>query len=471
MPIRRSLIFFALLALGVPFAFFALQAFGPPQQGGASGGRGGGGGSDENFSFFVVETGEVEAVVSAVGEIEADETVDISYTTGGRIAEVFVKETDYILEGDLLMRLENNNQRIAYDQAVLNLELAELELADLTAPVDADDIRIAEANVAAAEGNLRGSYGTASQAEIRAAELQVQQAEDRLETTVDRRIIGGQFDSDEEVELADAQIGEASFNLRIAQLQLEDLRTGDFAAANAAALGVEQALAELEQVLAGPTDLEIEQAEVRVEQAMAGLETAETTLSKSEIRAPFDGFVSLVNVEPGTLVIAGEAVAQMVDVDPLSVTVQIDEIDIGLIEPGMRANVEVDALQDLLLPARLASVALVGTQTSGGIVNYDAEIELNDINPLVRVGMTAEANIIVNEELNVVRVPNAYVRLDRRTNEAFVQVQNTETNEFEEREVTLGLRGEDFSQVADGLVVGDIIRADLSGNQFELFGG
>ncbi|MEL6151268.1 MAG: efflux RND transporter periplasmic adaptor subunit, partial [Chloroflexota bacterium] len=462
---------FALLALGVPFAFFALQAFGPPQQGGASGGRGGGGGSDENFSFFVVETGEVEAVVSAVGEIEADETVDISYTTGGRIAEVFVKETDYILEGDLLMRLENNNQRIAYDQAVLNLELAELELADLTAPVDADDIRIAEANVAAAEGNLRGSYGTASQAEIRAAELQVQQAEDRLETTVDRRIIGGQFDSDEEVELADAQIGEASFNLRIAQLQLEDLRTGDFAAANAAALGVEQALAELEQVLAGPTDLEIEQAEVRVEQAMAGLETAETTLSKSEIRAPFDGFVSLVNVEPGTLVIAGEAVAQMVDVDPLSVTVQIDEIDIGLIEPGMRANVEVDALQDLLLPARLASVALVGTQTSGGIVNYDAEIELNDINPLVRVGMTAEANIIVNEELNVVRVPNAYVRLDRRNNEAFVQVQNTETNEFEEREVTLGLRGEDFSQVADGLVVGDIIRADLSGNQFELFGG
>ncbi|MEL6271973.1 MAG: hypothetical protein AAFR22_19360, partial [Chloroflexota bacterium] len=67
MPIRRSLIFFALLALGVPFAFFALQAFGPPQQGGGPGGRGGGGGSDENFSFFVVETGDVEAVVSAVG--------------------------------------------------------------------------------------------------------------------------------------------------------------------------------------------------------------------------------------------------------------------------------------------------------------------------------------------------------------------------------------------------------------------
>ncbi|MEM6283112.1 MAG: efflux RND transporter periplasmic adaptor subunit [Chloroflexota bacterium] len=468
MPIRRSLIIFTILALALPIAFFAAQAYGPPPQ---RGGDGGGGRAQSNFSFVVVETGDVEAVVSAVGEIEADETVDLSYTTAGRIAQVFVKETDYILEGDLLMRLENDTARIAYDEAVLSVELAELDLADLTAPVDADDIRIAEANVAAAEGNLRGSYGTASLAEIQAAELRVQQAEDRLQTTIDRRIIGGQFDSDEEVSLADAQVGEASFNLEIQQLQLEDLRTGDFAAANAAALGVERAKAELEQVLAGPSELEVEQAEVRVEQALARLESAETTLNKTEIRAPFDGFVSLLNVEPGTLIAPGEAVAQMVDVEPLSVTVEVDEIDIGLIEPGMRANIEVDALPDVLLPARLASVALVGTQTSGGIVNYDAEIELNDVNPLVRVGMTAEANIIVDEALNVVRIPNAYIRLDRRTNQAFVQVQNTTTNEFEEREITLGLRGEAFSQVAGGLTTGDIIRADLSGNQFELFGG
>ncbi len=467
MPIRRSIIALAIIAIGVPLLYFGLQANRPA--GGAPGGRPGG--DEQSFEFYEVASGDVFAVVSAVGEIEADETVDISFTTGGRVAEVFVKETDYVLEGDLLMQLEAEDERIAYDEAVLDLEIEEIRLAELEGPVDADEIRIAEANVDAAFGNYQGSFDTASEGEIRAAELAVQQAESRLGTAVDRRKRGGDFDTDEDVALADAQIGEASFNLEVARLQLEDLRTGDFAGANAAFLSFVQAQAELEEVLAGPEPLELEQAQVRVEQAEARLATAEQALSKTQIRAPFDGFVSLVNVEPGTLVTPGQAVVQMVDVDPLSVTVQVDEIDIGQIEPGLSATIEVDALPNLLLDARLAKVALVGTQTEGGIVNYDAEIELEEVDPLVRVGMTAEANIIIDQEISVLRVPNAYLRLDRRTNEAFVSVLNNETQEFEEVPVVLGLRGDSFSEVTGGIQEGDILRVDLSGNQVGLFGG
>lgn len=465
MPIRRSLITFAIAAIAAPLAIFGYVANSP--QGAAPGGRGG----EVSYDYYEVQRGAVVSVVSAVGEIEADETVDISFTTGGRVAEVFVKETDYLREGDLLARLENDNQRISYDEAVLNLESAEIELADLTGPIDSDEIRLAQANVDAALGDLRGSYGVASTGEIQAAELEVQQAQSQLDAAYERRQRGGEFEFDEQVDIADAQIGEASFNLQIARLRLQDLRTGDYAAANAAQFSYEQALAEYEQVLAGPTDLDIEQAEVRVQQAEARLASAEESLANTEIRAPFDGFVSLVNIEPGALVSPGQAVLQMVDVDPLRVTVQVDEIDIGKIEPGMPATVEVDALSDVFLSASLAKVALVGTQTQGGIVNYDAEIELDSVEPLVRVGMTAEANIIVNQQTNVLRVPNAFIRLDRRTNQAFVEVLNPETETFEEVSVTLGLRGEDFSEVTAGLEQGDILRADLTGNQVSLFGG
>lgn len=467
MPIRRSLIAFAVVAFAAPLAIFGYVANAPQPVVGGGSARG----EQVNYDYYEVARGDVVAVVSAVGDIEADETVDISFTTGGRVAEVFVKETDYLREGDLLMRLENDTQRIAYDEAVLNLELAEIALADLTGPIDSDEIRLAQARVDAALGNLRGSYGSASPAEIRAAELEVQQAQSELDARYERRQRGGDFEYDEQVDLADAQIGEASFNLQIARLQLEDLKTGDYAAANAAQLGYEQALVEYEQTLAGPTDLEVEQAQVEVEQAEARLTSAEESLATTEIRAPFDGFVSLVTVEPGALVAPGQGVIEMVDVDPLSVTVQVDEIDIGKIEPGMPATVEVDALPDVLLPASLAKVALVGTQTQGGIVNYDAEIELESVEPLVRVGMTAEANIIVNQETDVLRVPNAFIRLDRRTNEAFVDVLDPETDEFSEVSVTLGLRGEDFSEVTAGLAAGDILRADLTGNQVSIFGG
>ncbi len=473
MPIRRSLIVLALIAVAAPLITFGALSRQPEAASQAVNITTGNGGSSSstNLQFHEVARGDVISVVSAVGEIEPESSVSVSFTAGGRIAEIFVKETDYVSEGTPLMRLENDNARIAYEQAVLGLETAEIELADLKAGPDSDDITLARANVEAAEGSYRGALSSASQAEVEAAELQVEQAEAQLDAARDRRLLGGQFDRDEEIDLADAQIGAASFNAEIARQRLQDLQTGDWAGANAARLAVEQAKAELEQVLAGPTDLQIEQAETRVTQAEAQLDRAEASLEDTIIRAPFDGYVAQLDVEPGTLITPGTPVARMVNVEPLSVTVQVDEIDIGQIEPGQSANVEVDALPDALLDAVVARLALVGQPTEGGIVNYEAEIELTETDPAVRVGMTAEANIIVNQETDVVRVPNAFVRRDRRTNEAFVQRLNPETDEFEEVSVSLSLLGEDYSAVSDGLSEGDILRADLTGNQFNLFGG
>jgi len=469
MPIRRTLIFYAVVVIAAPIAWFYLQA-NPGAVGGGGAPGGGGGGNTPAFQYHVVQRGEVISVVSAVGEIEADEIVDMSFTVPGRVSEVFVSEMDYVEAGDLLMRVENDDQRIAYDQAVLNLEIAEIDLADLTGPPDADEVRIAEANVEAAEESLRGAGSPANAGEIAAADLQVEQAEAALDAAIERRVYGGDFEYEEQVDLADAQIGEATFNLEIARLRSQDLRSGDWASAEAARASLVQAEAELARVLAGPTDLAVEQQQARVDQAMAQLDSAELALSKTEIRAPFDGFVGEVLVEPGALVQPGVPVAVMVDVDPLSVTVQVDEIDIGQIEPGMPVRVEVDALPNEALDAELEKIALTGAQTAGGIVNYDAEVELEETNPLVRVGMTAEANIIVAQETDVIVVPNSYIRLDRRANEAFVQVVG-EDNEIEERQISLGLRGEDFSEVTDGLEVDDIIAADLSGNQLSVFGG
>lgn len=468
MPIRRTLIAYALVALIAPFGLFYFQASsgGAP---GAAGGGGGRGGSTASLRYHVVGRGEVVSVVSAVGTIEADEVVDASFTTPGRVVEIFVAESDYVEEGDLLMRLENDNQRISYDQAVLQLELREIELADLLGPPDADNVRIAEANVEAAFKSYQDSLTTASRAQINAAELEVQQARAAVDAAEERRIIGGGFSNEEEVALADAEIGSASFQLRIAELQLQDLRTGDGNAANAAYLSYLQAEADLAAVLAGPTDLEVEQAEARVTQAEARLESAELALSKTELRAPFNGFVAEIPVELGSLVQPGAPVATLVDVDPLSVTVQIDEIDISDIEPGRPVRVEVDALPNVVLAAELEKIALAGQQTAGGIVNYDAEVQLLENNPQVRVGMTAEANIVIAQRDDVLVIPNAFIRLDRQRNQAFVQVVSAD-NELEERQVSLGLRGEDFSEVIDGLQEGDVIAADLSGNQLSLFG-
>ena len=84
--------------------------------------------------------------------------------------------------------------------------------------------------------------------------------------------------------------------------------------------------------------------------------------------------------------------------------------------------------------------------------------------------MTAEASVVVEEHKDVLVVPNQFIRLDRRNDQAFVNVVK-EDGTLEEKEISLGLQGQDTSEVVSGLNSGDVIALDLSGGTFSLFGG
>ena len=148
---------------------------------------------------------------------------------------------------------------------------------------------------------------------------------------------------------------------------------------------------------------------------------------------------------------------------------QIDEIDIQQIREGMSALVKLDALPDVVLKATIESVALVGTNNNG-IISYDVEVRLDENNSLVRAGMTAEASVTVAEKQNVLSIPNEYIRLDRQRDIAYVNIIGDD-GRLRETEVKLGLRGDQSSEVVDGLVVGDVLAVDLGGDRIGLFGG
>jgi multidrug efflux pump subunit AcrA (membrane-fusion protein) len=122
-----------------------------------------------------------------------------------------------------------------------------------------------------------------------------------------------------------------------------------------------------------------------------------------------------------------------------------------------------------LLEARVTRVADVGT-ASGGIVSYEVEIEMISDDPRARVGMTADATIIVQERTNALAVPNAYIRLDRFTGEAFVNVVQPDFT-IREVPVRLGLQGQDMSEVVSGLSEGDLIALTLGGRGLNEFIG
>jgi HlyD family secretion protein len=460
MSIRRTLFVLTLITLILPVMVLAQRS--SQTQIAASA-------QSENIQLHTVERGNVAVVVNAIGSIEASEVAQLSLTTPGRIREVLVQEGDYVLAGDVLVQQVDDTQRIAYEQALLDLDLANLKLQDLLEPVDEDDIRIAEANVRSAWGAVQSAQDVVSAEEIRAAELSIEQAQAAYDEAVRQRnnAAGGQ--ADEAYTLLDAQIGEASFNLGIAQLKLDSLRSvnqGQVGVAYARAL---QAEAELEQVKAGPRQADIDRAELALRQAELKLDEAAAAHNRMRLIAPFDGIVSRVYVEAGSIGAPGIPVIELTSIASLHVRAEVDEVDIHQVGIGMPARIQLDALPNTLLDGTIDQIAVLG-EDNEGIVSYDVKVLLNNIDPRVRHGMTAEAAVVVEEQRDVLVVPNQFIRLDRRNNQAFVNVQREDGTQ-EEIEIQLGLQGQDNSEVVSGLSEGMMIALDLSGGAFSLFGG
>lgn len=457
MRVRRSLILLTLFSLLVlPVMTFTsissqIQTENPPR----------------SLQLASVERGDVTVVITAIGEVEADEIAGLSFTRAGRIVDLAVQEGDYVLAGDVLARQEDTLERIAYEDAQLALMAAELDLQDLLDDPDERNVRVAEANIDRAWGAYNAIRDRVSDEDIRAAELRFQQAEQALIAAQDARQVAGGDAND--IALLDAEIGAASFDLEIARLQLDQLRQGNPEELNAAYAVVVQRQRELDQLLAGPEQAEIDETQVRVRDAQMDLERAEADLGLRSIIAPFDGVISAVDLELGEIANTGTRTIEITRIDPLKLVVEVDEIDIRQIRVGMAARVTLDAVDDIIFPAVVDQIALVGSEEEG-IISYEVDLSLSNQDPRVRVGMTSEASIIVNRVDDVLVVPNQFIRLDRRENIAFVDVVDA-NGVIEEREIQLGLQGEETSEVIAGLSEGERISLDLEGDRFSFFGG
>lgn len=423
-----------------------------------------------NLQLYQVERGIVALTVNAIGTIEPNQVVQLSFLTAGRVEMIIASRDEYVLAGDELIYLDNETQRINFDQAMLSLNRAELAYDDLLI-VDDNAILLAQASVDAAIGQYQSVISAVTTGDLQAADLAYQQALEAAEQLrIERDNIGGQFggDSNEWIQ-AQARYGQATFDAEIARLQADRLRNINGPQAFAASVNIDVARAELQRVLAGPSEAEIESALISIEQAELQAERTQTAYERTILTAPFNGVITQLNIEEGSLVAPGLTVIELMDVDTLGLTVQVDEIDIGLVELNQPVRVTLDALPDVTLPATVTDIAPLGTP-SGGIVSYDVEIQLDGQDSRIRVGMTAEANIIIQEAPDVLFVPNLYIRRDRNSDRAFVNVLR-EDNSIEEIEVEIGIQGRESSEILSGLTEGDLVAIDLTGRGLNILGG
>jgi HlyD family secretion protein len=150
-------------------------------------------------------------------------------------------------------------------------------------------------------------------------------------------------------------------------------------------------------------------AAAEVELAQANLEFDEARLRNTEIVSPCDGVVMSRNVEVGQTLASAFAAPVLFriaeDLRSMKLLVDIDEADIGRVREGMSAEFTVDAYPERTFPARIVQVRFASSATEG-VVTYAAELAVDNKDLLLRPGMTATANITVQQAKDALLVPN-----------------------------------------------------------------
>lgn len=246
--------------------------------------------------------------------VQADLSL-ISAKITGYVADIPVAANQHVKVGDVLLRIDDGDYRIALEQAQARLA----ELSSTLARIDAQ-VAAAESNVAQAEAQL-----AASEAVLTAARTSAERA---------RGLAARRVTSQADLDAANEALATAEANRNAARAAI----TG----ANAQVEVLKAQRAE-----AGATRRELELAVAQVQR----------DLDFTTLRAPFDGTVANIAIKQGELVSAGARLAAVVPDQGLYVEANLKETQLAEVRVGQTARLSVDAFEGPEIEGRVVSVA------------------------------------------------------------------------------------------------------------------
>lgn len=385
-----------------------------------------------------------DGAVRASGVVAPARKAQLGFPAAGRVQSVAVKVGDPVQADAVLISLDSSAATAAVAQAQAGLLRAQANLADLKAGARPQEITAAQAKLEAAQAQAaqlkegaRPDEVTAARAELAAAQAALQQlysgprpadriaAESALANAkATLQVAQAAYDavswrSDVGMLPESQRLQEATNNFNAAQARYDALFADpDPDVVAAAQARVQQAQANLDRLLTPATESQIAEAEARVQSAQAELDLltagardeavaaaqaavaeAEAALQRARadqaalvLHAPFAGTVTTLTVNPGELVLPGQAVLTLADLDHLQVeTTDLSERDVARVAVGQTATIFVESLDEEIggQVARIASEA----STIGGDVVYTVVIDLDQQPPGLRWGMTVDVEI------------------------------------------------------------------------------
>ena len=185
--------------------------------------------------------------------------------------------------------------------------------------------------------------------------------------------------------------------------------------------------------------------------------------ANTNIRATVPGTVLEIPVEEGFQVIAsnsfnaGTTIATIADLNKMIFEGKVDEAEVGKLRVGMPLEVNLGAIEDQALEAKLKFIAPNGNEEQGAVqFIIEADLFLND-SIFVRAGYSANASLILDRKDSVMAIPESLLQFDKEREVPYVEVQIAD-QKFERRDIEIGISDGVNVEVLSGLSEEDKIK-------------
>lgn len=288
----------------------------------------------------------LEAVVSASGKVEAKRSVDISAEMVGKVVNLQVAEGDVVKIGQPLLQIDPRNLETIVQNREASLATARSVLDQTRAQVENSRLALKQAREALARQEGLWKNG-----------LLARDLYERAQNDVEMR----------------------ETDLRVSE---QSVRTQ----------------------------------EQRIKQEQANLDSARYDLNKVRIVSPIDGIVTRRNIEEGETVVtgtmnnAGTVLLTIADLSVIETEIEVDETDIPFIRIGQPAKVTIDAIPNRTFTGKVTEVGnspiqAAGAAQTGRATNFLVVVTIDGEVPNVRPGFTCTAVITTATRQNALGAP------------------------------------------------------------------
>ncbi|OGF52571.1 MAG: hypothetical protein A2044_02710 [Candidatus Firestonebacteria bacterium GWA2_43_8] len=188
-------------------------------------------------------------------------------------------------------------------------------------------------------------------------------------------------------------------------------------------------------------------------------EQAKEQWKNTFISAPFAGTVVKKFIEVGETLYGGTPALMLADLEDMTFESNIDETDIGQLKVDQRADVVLDAYKNTKLPATIIFISRSSLEVKEKGITYLVKSRLDKTALSLRLGMTGDIYVKVDNKSNVLMVPYTAIGDDKDGKYVFV----IEKDKAVKKAIKTGLESYDNTEVISGLTEGEgVIEANIS---------